>query len=243
MKTILKMAVLLASCATLFFVSSASAGTVHSFKDTWVNWPGYGSRLGDENGTPKIQNIDVTIGDNGWLQKIDIVLHDSTHRQKFDSLFINTSWDGDNSTWDDWTHFVHDGGSARYNINNTSGNIPLDGLYKVDTNFEYTTVINANRITNPNGIDNKFLDLLDSSFGGLHNDYHIVYDFGAGLSIGDGFFVAYAPWCANDVAGGGYYMGPTGDPVPEPATMLLFSAGLLGFAGSRFRSRKSRDVK
>jgi len=73
--------------------------------------------------------------------------------------------------------------------------------------------------------------LFDSTISGEQNGYHIVYDFGNGLAVTDGFYVAYAPFCANDVMGGGA-------PVPEPATMLLFGAGIIGLAGSRIRRNK-----
>ncbi len=48
------------------------------------------------------------------------------------------------------------------------------------------------------------------------------------------FFVAYAPWCDNDIIGGGTA------PVPEPATMLLFGTGLAGLA-TIGRKKMKRD--
>jgi hypothetical protein len=240
MKTVQKISALLAISISLLFVSSVNA-TTYTFADTWINWPGYTAttpeniRTSDEWGTPKLDHIDVTVV-GGLLKTIDVVLHDDTNRQAYDSLFINTSWNENaGNAWDNWNYLVHDGGAG--NIANTSGNVPVaDGLYAVDDDFIYTTVINRNRISNPNGIDSDDLTMLDSSVEGVQSGYHITYDFGNGLAVTDGFFVAYAPYCANDVMGGGA-------PVPEPATMLLFGAGLVGLAGSRFRSKKSGGLK
>ena len=100
----------------------------------------------------------------------------------------------------------------------------------------------------PNGIDNDFLNSRIDFTTTFNTDYEfssdgfeaiLTYDFtslngGNGLAINDGsMYVAYSPYCANDVLGGGIA------PVPEPATMLLFGAGLIGLAGYRSRRRKN----
>lgn len=56
------------------------------------------------------------------------------------------------------------------------------------------------------------------------------------LSLGtDDLGIRWAMTCANDIIEGSV---PT-DPVPEPATMLLFGAGLAGLAGLRSRKNKA----
>jgi len=222
----------------LFAFTLNSWAIMYEFQDEWINWPGnqYNTTtLGDESGTPKLTKFNVFVDDNSFLEKIEIILHDSKKTQNFNSLFINNSYTNPDN-WDQWNYFVHDGGQS--NIGYTSGVVANqgsnngDGLYSVDADYEYTTVIKKNRIDNPNGIDNNYLNILNDSFGPTKLDYTITYDFtnlSNQIHIDGGFFVAYAPWCANDLMGGG------ATTVPEPATMVIFGLSILGIV--KFRKK------
>ncbi len=210
----------------------------------WYNWnnndtlnPGMSAT--DENGTPKVDGMNVYYDNQSHIiNRVEILLNPAnTQRQLFDSLFINTTYTGSGSDWDAWNYYVVDGLSS--NTDNTSGTEPLiDGFYEVKNTATYVTPFsNGTRAGNPSGLTGDSLENW-VDFGPIVEENKIIYNFDllGGLNFGDSFFVAYAPWCANDVVGGAAPVAP----VPEPATLFLFGSGLVGLAGI---SRKKKTKK
>jgi hypothetical protein len=229
--------------------------TTLNHPDTEKYWPGYAFVTNDDDiGNPEILSMDVTWDNvSGFLQKVVINLNTTT-TIRFDSLFIDTSYNSTDTNWQDWDYFVHtkstsaSDGIDQGSTTDVVGDIPQStGLYAVKPSFAapqgYTTVKTTTsgvRQGHPNGIDADYLTLLNGGFAGTYANKKITYDFsGLGdnsISVKYGFAIGYSPWCANDVILA-THVGAT--PTPEPATMLLFGAGLAGFAGVA-RIRKNR---
>lgn len=231
------------SLCTLFLIGAPSqAGTVH-FNDNNKYFPGYEIRTSeDEIGNPKINSMDVTWDDaTGYLQTVVINLNTSGII-RFDTLFLNTDYNDGDTNWQNWDYIVHTGGNqvdsgSLANIKDKDGvlastdptMVPGNGLYSVSELFDYTFVnASGGRNNHPNGIDGEDLTLINSALQGVHDNLTITYNFsGYNINTGGTFAIAYAPWCANDIIIG----KSNSNPVPEPATMLLFGTGIASLAG------------
>lgn len=214
----------------LFLFLCGGASTVLAYEyvitDDDINWYGFTSYLGDENGTPIVEDMTVTVSDTGVLEKVSIEV---AGRRYGDSLFINTDYFplGD-SGWDSWDWYLReDGGSNKdYRDDVTIAS----GAWQVLPNWQYNLVdVSGARNDNPGG-------LTLASVGNLNTGLAINYDAINGILeydltdldidivLNSGFVIGYAPWCANDVTIGAAS-------VPEPANMILLGTGILGLVG------------
>lgn len=202
-----------------FFLAATASSTVYTFVDTWEkiwnNDEQYDGNhgLGDVWGTQKLHAVNVTV-EEGYLTRVEIFLHADDKYQKFNSLFMNTDWNESDTFLSSWDFFVHDG--EQQHTDWTVGDVPDNGLYSVTDNFNYTFVDDTkNRKGNPNGINGDFLGFVnddltieyDSSYTQTGTDITAGLSYkcsdidylngGMGLDINGGFYVSYAPWCAN----------------------------------------------
>lgn len=207
--------------AFLLLFSFATADTItYKFQDNMIYWPGYSNGTWDDKdddvGDPHVGEMRVTISD-GMLNRVEIDVKD---RLTYDSLFINTDFTG---KFDDWNYYI---------LNDPKAGI--SNLYSVSEDYQYTIFNSVSgREGHPNGIAMDSLTLL-SAFSVMYSDVDdlLVYDFSdSRITLNKNFYIGYAPYCANDVTGGG-------NPVPEPATIILTGMGLLGL----YRSRKHKKA-
>lgn len=224
MKQFLK--ILMFLVVIVFFTAGSSMADTIVFDDQYANWPDQVVTItSDTYGSPQIQTVEVTTDDDGYLQTIEITM---VNRLIWDSLFINTGIDNtidefDDTVWDSWDYFIQD-----FTSDNSTGAT----FYSVSSDSYTYTTSTSGRVGHVNGIDSGLTvesDYLTSVVwsGAIDwvdeiNSYTLTYTFVDNkILLGQYFTIGYSPYCANDV-----FLSS----VPEPTTMLLFGAGLIGLA-------------
>jgi len=259
-----KLTVALVTGFCLMQAGQASAGTyTEYFADTPNSasyFPGYSDSYPESIGNnPDVTGILVSYNDvTGQLLSVTILSNtavDTNGTWGFTSLFINT-----NSAGQDWNYLVHAGGNTGSSYVAGGAALPdNNGLYAVADNYTYTVVGSSNgREGHPDSIATDDLTYqgaltpdyttnlsYDSSNGvsGTSN-YALVYDFSSlNIILESDYTIGWTPFCANDVVyEEGKWDGPQQPPsAPEPATMVLFGAGMAALAG--WHNRKKKDEK
>ncbi|MGB9629948.1 MAG: PEP-CTERM sorting domain-containing protein [Thermodesulfobacteriota bacterium] len=207
----------------------------------WAGWPGLGSdNSTDEIGVPIFPNNSAGSYEivGGKLDKITFNYNLNGYWYenyiKPGDLFIDI---GGDSTWDYVVQILGIGtGAGNYNLYSISLSSAggTSGYVLSDTAWGISGFNIRNR--HPVGIDgsvskveSQIVYFAGWDYGaGNHSTY---FDFGDGLDVGSGIFeFSWTVNCANDVV-------REQGKIPEPTTMILIGAGLLGL-GAKFRRRK-----
>ncbi|NTW88794.1 MAG: PEP-CTERM sorting domain-containing protein [Desulfobulbaceae bacterium] len=129
---------------------------------------------------------------------------------------------------------LHPGAEGQYSVVRWA--TPTDGTYRLDTTFKSLRINGQETTTDVHVLYNSS-SLFDGYIFG-HLDDPLTH-LSLPLSLNAGDTIDFVVGVGSD---GSYFADSTGlratiKPVPEPATMLLFGAGIAGLAVSRLRRR------